>query len=339
MRIGIIGCGEIGSLRAAALKRLSVWRLQAVSDIDRTRGSALSQRFGAGLESNWRSLVERKDLDAVLVCTPPHLHAEMCIEALSAGKHVLCEKPLARSSEECRGILEVANKNRRFLATGFNYRFFPSIQKARKLLDSGLIGALDHIQSYAGYSAADQDHPWIHNVEVTGGGALRDNGIHLIDLTRYFLGEITEAQGIATNSVWGFQGCEDNGFLLMRSAAGRTASLHASWTEWRKYRFVIEIYASRGCIRASCFPMLTTAIWREAGNRGTHRRTHWFPGVHLMEHFHSYRWVAIQSFVRELQDFSEAIQGHTATLATGFDGMRAIEIAESASRHFKTLSC
>jgi len=164
-----------------------------------------------------------------------------------------------------------------------------------------------------------------------GGGALRDNGIHLIDLTRYLLGEVAEVKGFATNSVWRFDGCEDNGFALLKSSTGTIASLQASWTEWRGYRLLVELYGTRGCIRAWCFPMLTQVIWAAERGGRTRRTMHFFPMTHIMERLYSYRWVVTQSFIEELQAFSLTIQGKTTPVATGRDGLRAIEIAHAAS--------
>jgi predicted dehydrogenase len=255
----------------------------------------------------------------------------MCIAALESGKHVIAEKPLARTAAECRDILAVAKLYKRFVATGFNYRFYPSIEKARELLDSGIIGELAHIRSYSGYSATDHTHPWLHDVAVMGGGALRDNGIHLIDLTHYFLGDVEEVKGFALDTVWNFKGCEDNGFALLRSKAGKVASLQASWTEWKGYRFVIEIYGTRGCIRTSCFPMITQVFSSKTLGGRMQRKSYFFPIVHLREHLQSYRWVVMQSFVREFEAFARAIQGETTAIASGYDGLRALEIAEGAA--------
>ena len=331
LRFGLIGCGEIGRLRSVALSRFNTIQLVATSDIDGDRAATVASKHGAAVEQDWRALLCRKDVDAVIVSTPPSLHAEMCIEALKSGKHVLCEKPLARTPDECRKILEVAKDSGQFIATGFNYRFYPSIEKARVLLDTGVIGDLDHIRSYAGYSAADHNHPWLHDTEIMGGGALRDNGIHLIDLTRYFLGEVAEVKGFTSDSVWGFKGCEDNGFALLRSPTGKIASLHASWTEWRGYRFLVELYGTRGCIRAWCFPMMTKVIWATERGGTTRRRIHLFPLTHIMEHLRSYRWVVIQSFMKELQAFKQAIHGEPTALADGHDGLRTVEIAHAVS--------
>jgi predicted dehydrogenase len=328
LKVGVIGCGEIGKLRAAAIHRVESLCLVALSDVEHERAVAVASKYGGAVEHDWRGLLSRDDVDAVVVSTPPSLHAEMSIEALNAGKHVLCEKPLARTPAECQEMLAAAKASNRFLAAGFNYRFYPSIEKARALLDSGVIGKLDHVRGYSGYSAAEHNHAWIHDAEMVGGGALRDNGIHLIDLIRYFLGEVAEVRGFSSNAVWGFDGCEDNGFALLRTAAGKIATLQASWTEWQRYRFRIEIYGDRGCIHASCFPMLTrVASSRELGGK-TSRRTHLFPMTHLWEHFRSYRWVVVQSFIQEFQAFCQAIGGKPTAIATGSDGLRAVEIAQ-----------
>jgi predicted dehydrogenase len=337
-RFGIIGCGEIGKLRAGAIQRSPAAELMAVSDVDPDRAHAVAASYGGAVVADWRKLVQLDDLDAVVISTPPHLHAEMCIKALESGKHVLCEKPLARTAEECRLILMVAEQNERFVATGFNYRFYPSIEKARELLDAGVIGKLDHIRSYSGYSAKDHNHPWLHDVDVMGGGELRDNGIHLIDLTHYFLGDVKEVKGFAVDKVWDFKGCEDNGFALLRSEAGIVASLQASWTEWRGYRFLIEIYGTRGCIRASCFPMMTQVIsMGELGGRAR-RKSYFFPLVHLREHIFSYRSIVTQSFVREFEAFARARRGEATAIATGYDGLRALEIAEDATAHISPIN-
>ena len=228
MRYGLIGCGGIGVLRAEALGKLPGHTLEAVCDTDTARATDVAKRFGGRVISDWRELVQLADIDAVIVSTPPSLHYDMTIAALDAGKHVLCEKPLARNPEECQDMIDAAHRNQRYLATGFNYRFYPSILKARELLDSGIIGELDHVRSYTGYSATAHDHEWLHEFDTMGGGTLRDNGIHLIDLTAWFLGDVKEITGMSSGTVWQFPGCEDNGFALLRSADGHIASLQSS---------------------------------------------------------------------------------------------------------------
>lgn len=337
MRYGLIGCGGIGQLRAAALAQIKSAQLVAVNDVDEGRAAVLAaQHRGAGVVRHWQDLVQRPDVDAVIVSTPPHLHAEMTIAALAAGKHVLCEKPLGRNVAECAQMVAAAAQYGRFLATGFNYRFYPSMLKARELLDSGLIGELDHIRSYTGYTAADHNQAWLHDPAIMGGGSLRDNGIHLIDLTCYFLGDVAEIKGFGTNAVWQFPGCEDNGFALLRNSQGRVATLQASWTEWRGYRLRVEIYGSRGCIHATCFPMITQLYWSAERGGRMQRQVHVFPKTQVMEKWKSYRWVVVESFVQEFAAFAQAATGQgggssvVPPIATGQDGLLTIRVAEGA---------
>src|SRR5262249_48472870 len=155
LRIALIGCGGIGALRAKALASLPSYRLAVVSDLVPGRAEALAARHGARVVTDWRAAVSDGAIDVVVVSTPPSSHADVCVAALGKGKDVLCEKPLARNAEESRLIVEAARRAGRLVATGFNYRFYPSIVKAREVLDAGVIGRLDHVRSYAGYSATE----------------------------------------------------------------------------------------------------------------------------------------------------------------------------------------
>lgn len=334
MRYGIIGCGGIGQLRARALAQMPGNQIVVVNDVDQERAHGLSGSVQCQVVRDWRDLIVREDIDTVIVSTPPSLHAEMTVAALRAGKHVLCEKPMARNVDEANDMISASQASGKFLATGFNYRFYPSIQKAKEWLDEGLIGELDHIRSYAGYTAADHSQAWLHDQNIMGGGALRDNGIHLIDLTAYFLGDVVETTGFASGRVWKFPGIEDNGFALLRSSQGKLATLQASWTEWRGYKFLIDIYGAMGCIRASCFPMQTELFWaHKTGGRLTHK-TEKFYKTFVMEHLRSYRWVVEQSFIREFLAFEAAVEGKPSEIATGGDGLKTLEIATTASSTF-----
>jgi predicted dehydrogenase len=328
VRFGLIGCGWAGEMRADAIAALSGFRLVAVSDQDTARANHLAGGHRAAVESDWRVLVGRADLDAVIVSTPPPLHVQMCVSAFEQGKHVLCEKPLARNPAEGRQIVEAAERRQKLLGTGFNLRFFPPIAKAREILDSGQIGELDHIRSYAGHPGGQEfTQAWVHDANVMGGGTLLDNGIHIIDLTAYFLGDVSEATGFATNHVWQFPGCEDNGFALLRNAAGRVATLHSSWSEWRGYQFRIEIYGTRGCVVASYPPMLTRVARRDAPDGPVRKETFLFPKLQVLERLRSYRWSILQSFTLELEAFARAARGEKSSAAVGAEGLLAVQVA------------
>jgi predicted dehydrogenase len=330
MKFGLVGCGGIGELRAQAIPQAGDHQLVAVQDQDTERADRLAKQSGAAVQESWLDLVNRPDIDAVIVSTPPSSHTEISLAALQAGKHVLCEKPLTPTADEARTLVAAAEANDRFLATGYNYRFYPSFIMARRLLAEGRIGKLDHIRSYTGYTANDHHSAWLHDEQVMGGGSLRDNGTHLIDLTLYFLGGASEFTGYASNNVWGFPGCEDNGFLLIRNPAGIIATLQASWTEWLGYRFGLEFYGERGVIRATCFPMGVQVTWKAPGEKKFQKKADRFWMTFVMEHWKTYRWVVVQSFIEEFKEFTKATQGMPSEIATGLDGLRAIEAAHAA---------
>ncbi|MDX1578611.1 MAG: Gfo/Idh/MocA family oxidoreductase, partial [Gemmatimonadota bacterium] len=326
--VALIGCGDIGALRADAVGRAEGFRLVVACDRDEPRAAAVAAEHGVAAETDAAAAVARPDVDVAIISTPPSSHETLGRIALEAGAHALIEKPLARSSSECRALLDAAAAADRVLATGFNYRFYPSVAKGAEILAEGRIGRLDHIRSYTGYSATEHSHDWLHDPEVMGGGVLRDNGIHLIDLTCWFLGDVASVQGATAGRVWGFEGCEDNGFALIEGTNGAIATLQASWTEWRGYRFRIDLYGTKGCIRISCFPMITDVVWSETTGGRTRCKRWMFPKVHVMERLKSYRWVVLQSFVAELGALREAIAGRDTALATGGDGLVSIEVAE-----------
>lgn len=328
LTFGLVGCGDIAHLRAQALAKSASCGLAAVTDVDGARAAAFASRYGVAAVESVAALVGRAEIDAVAICTPPDSHEPVARAAFAAGKHVLCEKPLARTPEECRLMLDAAEASGKTLATGFNFRFYPSVEKARELFDAGAIGELDHIRAYCGYVANAKNGNWLHDAAVTGGGALHDNGIHLLDTVLYFFGEPVEVEGRGTSMVWNLPGCEENGFVLMRNAAGRLASVHASWTEWAGYKFSVEIYGSKGCILVRCFPMVTELI--VAGEGKPRRRAFYFPKANVMEHVQSYRWIVVESFVKEFDEFAALAAGRKSAMATGTDGWRAVDVAHRA---------
>lgn len=332
LHFGLIGCGEIGHARADALRTTPGAQLVAVTDLAPERAQTLAARYGCAAVPGIKELLGHAGLEVVIVSTPPHVHADACLAVLAAGKHVIVEKPLAPSVAAGREMVEAARARGLTLATGFNYRYYPAMRKARELIDHGFIGALDHVRSFAGHPGGSEfTHPWVHDVRVMGGGTLMDNGIHIIDLTRYFLGEVADVTGFRTHRVWKFKGCEDNAFALLRGVDGAIATLHTSWTEWKGYRFHVEIYGTEGCLRAAYPPMQVYAVRRRARGKAE-KRFFLFPAFQVKERLRSPRYTLVDSLTREMIDFQRRLRGETVPAATGIDGLRAIQIAEAVYR-------
>lgn len=336
MGFALIGCGAIGKFRAEAMQQTPGAKLVVVSDKDEARGRELAAQSGARFEPDWRNALS-DDVASVIVSTPPPLHLEMVTGAVERGKHVLCEKPLGRYPDECAQMVAAAQKAGRYLGTGFNYRFYQAIVTAKEVLDSGRIGELDHVRSFAGHPGGKEfTHPWVHDVNIMGGGALLDNGIHILDLTQFFLGDVVEVKGYRTAHVWKFPDTEDNAFALLKNSAGKTAIVQASWSEWRGYRFWVEVYGTLGCVRASYPPMLAEATWFDKPDGRRSRKFYVYPVFQVIERMKSYKYTVVQSFIAEVQAFMRAVRGEQVSAATGAEGKRAVEIAHAVYRSSAT---
>jgi predicted dehydrogenase len=244
MRAAIVGCGRVGEKRARALDGSA--RVVAVADSDPGRAAALAARHpGCAIETDWRALVARDDYDLAIVCTPHHLLAEIATAAVTRGRHVLVEKPAARSASELDALIAAARRAGRSVAVGFNHRFHPALREARALVAQGAIGALLSVRARYGHGGRPgYEREWRADPHAAGGGELLDQGVHLIDLARWFAGEFVEASGQLATLYWPAP-VEDNAFLRLTTAAGQVAWLHASWTEWKNL-FCFEVFGRTG---------------------------------------------------------------------------------------------
>jgi predicted dehydrogenase len=241
MRFVIIGCGLIGAKRAAAA---AGHEIVAVCDPDVERRARLAQQTGARALADWREAIA-VDADAVLIATPHDRLAPIALAAVEAGRHVLVEKPAGRNPADVAPLLAAAKKNKRIVKVGFNHRFHPAIMRAKKLADDGAIGPLLFIRGRYGHGGRiGYENEWRFDKEISGGGELIDQGSHLIDLSRWFLGDLALAYGAVPKYFWPGQ-VEDNCFLALTGAQNRMAWLHASWTEW-KNQFSFEIMGRDG---------------------------------------------------------------------------------------------
>ena len=196
MKVGLIGAGRQGWRRAQAIEQVPGTELAVVADVDSRAGRLLAKGMDCEATANWKDIVERNDLGAVIITTPNHLHAPMCIGAMRRGKHVLCEKPLARNIEEAKRIIDVARKNRVKLKCGFNLRHHPGMQQARQWFDKGSIGQLMFLRCrYGMCGRPGYEKEWRAKRGFSGGGELIDQGVHVLDLFRWFAKDFSQVVG------------------------------------------------------------------------------------------------------------------------------------------------
>jgi predicted dehydrogenase len=246
LSFAIIGCGLIGKKRAAALSKVPGTRLQFACDLELQRAQAVAQIApGCEAATDFQKVLADPQLSVVIVATLNASLAPIALSAIRAGKHVLIEKPAALSASELRELETAAAANKVLVRIGYNHRFHPSLQKAREIVDSGVIGPLMFLRGRYGHGGRKgYDREWRADPKLSGGGELIDQGVHLIDLASWFLGDFPTVEGHAATYFWDMK-VDDNAFLSLRTKAGQTAWLHVSCTEW-KNMFSLEIYGRDG---------------------------------------------------------------------------------------------
>lgn len=336
MRFAVIGAGVIGQLRARSISQRSDTTLVGVADTDAGAAARVTGACGGRAFEDYRPLIADPQVDAAIISTPVHLHEQMAIAALAAGKHVLCEKPLSNSVESCRRILDAARTHGRTLAVGFNHRYYPSVKFLKQALDEGRIGALDHVRVFGGHDGLSNFRAdWMYKT-VSGGGAMMDVGIHMTDLARYVLGEVSEVFGVASNRIWQIDGSEDNAVAILKNGQGIPAFYQATWTEWKGYRFYLEAYGPLGMVRAYYAPMFNLLVTQDRPGGPRRRQLKFYPEIILREKFKGWTTTAYLSFREELADFLRMIRGEAVPLADGWAGLRAIEIAHAVYQSSRT---
>lgn len=240
MKVGIVGCGLIGKKRMASI--MPPHKVTAVCDVQKSRAEALAGGDDSiAVLTDYKELAAREDVDLVVVATLNHLLAPITLCAVQHGKHVIVEKPGAIHAAELEPVMEAVKGTDIKVKVGFNHRYHPAILKAKELFDTGEPGPVMFIRGRYGHGGrVGYEKEWRSDPAISGGGETIDQGVHLIDLSRWFMGEFSEIEGFAANYFWDMP-VDDNGFLCLKKDDGRAAWLQVSCTEW-KNMFSFEIY-------------------------------------------------------------------------------------------------
>jgi predicted dehydrogenase len=246
IRVAVVGAGKFGAKRAMAIAKNPASEIRVVADKVSESARTLAANVGCEHSINWEETVARKDVDAVVVATSTQFLSEVTLAALVAGKHVLCEKPFARTADEAQISADEAAKRGLLLKVGYNHRYHPAIAKAHELFKQGVVGEIQFLRCLYGHGGRQgYEREWRANPKLSGGGQLLDQGVHALDLFRWFLGEFTEVKAFNTTSYWPIAPAEDNVFALLRTKQGQVATLHASWTNWKNV-FAFDIFGENG---------------------------------------------------------------------------------------------
>jgi len=236
-----VGCGLIGKKRALALSQLEGAKLRYTCDTNLERAIDLAKQYPGSEAISFSEALKDTSVQAVIISTLNGSLVPLALEAVKAGKHVIIEKPGALKAAELKILQGEARRNNVKVRVSYNHRYHPALQKAQELFSQGVLGPLMFIRGRYGHGGRiGYDKEWRANPALSGGGELIDQGVHLIDLAQWFLGDFSSIEGHAATYFWNMK-VDDNAFLNLRTTTGQTAWLQVSCTEW-KNMFSFEIY-------------------------------------------------------------------------------------------------
>lgn len=259
MNVGIIGCGKITQVRhAPEYKEHSECKIKKVYDLNLERAREVANKYEAKACETVEELLEDPDLDAVSICVINSEHAQMTIRALRAGKHVLCEKPMAIRLEECEQMVKTAKENGCRLLIGQNQRLLKTHQRAKELLLQGAIGRPLTFHTAFGHSGPDAwsvdkgNGTWFFDKKKSFYGVMGDLGVHKIDIIQFLLGESAERViscfGTLDKSYRDGSPVEveDNASCILKMRSGVIGTIKASWTYYGEEDNRTEISGTEG---------------------------------------------------------------------------------------------
>ncbi|HVF49570.1 MAG TPA: Gfo/Idh/MocA family oxidoreductase [Pyrinomonadaceae bacterium] len=310
LNFGMVGAGGIAQAYAQAFKDCDAARLVAVADVRTDAAHALAAGAGCASYGSYKAMAEDAALDAVVVCTPPATHPDICLYFVERGVHVLCEKPLSINPASARAMLDAASRAGVQLTMASKFRYVADVIEAKRLVGAGALGEIILFEN-AFTSRVEMSARWNSNPQVSGGGVLIDNGTHSVDLMRYFLGPLADVQvveGIRSQRLE----VEETVRIFVRSTGGVMGSIDLSWSLNKELDNYISIYGSEGTLHVG---------WKES----KYRRASGGEWVVIGKGYDK-----VLAFRSQLQNFSRAIMGIEPLLITPEDALASVEVIEAA---------
>lgn len=242
LKIGILGFGKMGQIRAKSVEATGKGEVLAVFDVDSSVDDGSYPFY-----NDPDSIINMPEIDALFICTPNFKNKELTVAGLNAGKHIFCEKPPAFTSNDVLEIIKAEKSSGKKLMYGFNHRHHGSIKQIKKYIESNEYGKIIWMRGRYGKSVDSTFfQTWRSKKELAGGGILLDQGIHMLDLFLYLAGTFDDVKAMVTNQYWQNCDIEDNAFVILRNKkTGVTASLHSTMTQWR-HLFSLEVFLEKG---------------------------------------------------------------------------------------------
>lgn len=327
LRCGITGYGYMGEIRERVIHKNPRLELAGICD---TNPATLERIKNCEVFESFEKLIA-KDIDIIFVCTPNIYSPKICIESMKRKIHIFCEKPPGRNVEDIKNIIK-AESDQVKLMFGFNHRFHPGIVKAKVVVDSGRLGKIINIRGLYGKSGGKNFYTsWRNKKEISGGGILLDQGIHMLDLFRYFCGDFEYVKSFINNSYWKCD-VEDNAYVILKNKKGQNAFFHSSATMWN-HTFKIDITLEEGYIVVDGLLSKTGSYGREKIVIGKRQFEDEASAVGNPDEEVTY-FDRDLSWNLEVEEFVECIdQNSKVTISSSEDALKVMEIIEKAYKN------
>jgi len=310
LRLGLVGAGAISQSYVQALRGCEMARIAAIADVRPEAARALAEDIGCAAYDSHEKLAEEAGIEAVIVCTPPSTHPEICKTFFEHGLAVLCEKPLSIESRNASQMIEAAAAAGVVFTMASKFRYVDDVIRAKSLLASGLLGEIVLFEN-AFTSRVDMSRRWNSDPAVAGGGVLIDNGTHSVDIVRYFLGPIEAVEAVEGKRIQGLA-VEDTVRLFVRTKSSVLGSIDLSWSLNKELESYIDIYGSNGTVHIG---------WKESKYRP----------------LSSPDWIVfgkgydkVQAFRRQVENFCQAVRGEEGLLIQPEDALASVQVIEAA---------
>ncbi|MEM2875457.1 MAG: Gfo/Idh/MocA family oxidoreductase [Candidatus Bathyarchaeia archaeon] len=313
--IGLIGAGYMGETHSEAFSKVQDVELIAVTDVVKEKGKKLAEKYGMTFYPDYRDLLKRDDVNAVIICTPHALHKEQGVLAAEEGKHLLIEKPLATTVEECDEVIRASRKNGVNLMVGHVLRFLEPCVKAKELIDEGEIGDIIMTQdlNFGRGIWGDLPRPWLLEKKSSGGGIFMFIGVHQVDRLRWYLEDEAE-EVYAKVGTYTFEiDVEDNGIIFLKFKKGVSSIIQSS-------------ISSKG-VSTNCLKMFGTEGIIEVTYDGVRLGKEEWTAIIQGDYWTDYRKPA---FLAQAKEFIDSIKNDREPKITGEDGRASVEVITAA---------
>lgn len=310
VRFGIVGAGTIAQSYAFAFESCQCAQVVAVADTNLAAAAALAEQLKCRSYGSHSVMAREAELDAVLICTPPDSHPEICLEFLEKRVAVLCEKPLSIDQSSAERMVETSRRLGVKLTMASKFRFVDDVTRAKNLVASGVLGDIVLVENFF-TSHVDMTKRWNSNPAISGGGVLIDNGTHSVDLLRYFIGPLKEIHVVEGKRRQNLP-VEETVHVFVRSESGVLGTVDLSWSINKELESYLRIYGTEGTISVG---------WKES--------------KFLLSGHHEWKvfgkgYNKVQAFRSQIENFAKALRGEEILLLSLDDALASVQVVESA---------